>query len=333
MSCLTQQAFSAGLQLARVEREQIASLEKKIAQDLTQDMLKKRAVYAALFAGAGYLTYKYFNPSDVQALPATADQILTNNALLQANQELLLKSLPTMDPSSSWIKDSPLGKVGSFVWEFGKWSTQQAVIAYMANVIFMGTSSALGKAMKTIDSAVDSVSFHLFHERDLKWFLISRARVRNLFDELEVHAYCLETGTVHSERDMLEQEQSTNAAVTQTGSLHLESVALEPLSYVHHTQAFEQTWQQLSERIASLIAFIEYKAHTTEHKNSKERLLLGATYLLQLTNATAIQCEQLLADVSIDTLPSGLMPIISRLRASVFEELILANKIEHEVSW
>lgn len=328
---MPQQLFS-GVQLARVEREQIAVLEKRVADDLAQDTLKKRAVYAALFAGAGYLTYKYFNPSDVQVLPATADQILTNNALLQANQELLLKSLPSMDPSSSWIKESPLGKVGSFVWEFGKWSTQQAVIAYMANVIFMGTSSALGKAMKTIDSAVDSVSFHLFHERDLKWFLISRARVTNLFNELETHAYCLQTGTINGEHDVQDQEQVNGSGQTATGALKL-GVSLDVSSYEYHMIAFEQTWQQLADRMAALVAFIEYKAHTIEQKSTKERLLLGATHIQQLANATAEQCEQLLADATLEALPNNLGAALSRLRSSVSEELILANKIEHEVSW
>ncbi|MGE0010243.1 MAG: hypothetical protein AB7F19_06955 [Candidatus Babeliales bacterium] len=325
--------FTQSAPLARIERSQVVALESKIALDLAQDTFKKRAVLTVALIAGGYLTYKYLNSptAKIPAAPASSEQILANNKFLQENNELLRKHVPGGEQEGSWWLDTTLGKVGSWFWEFGKWSTQQAIIGYMANVMLLGSSSALGKAVKTIDNAVDSISFNFFHERDLKWFLISRARVTNLFNELESHAFSIETGTVSSMLDVQEQEHLTEKPANQNSILP--SAPLDAMSYVYHKQTFEQTWQQLSERLAALVAFIEYKAHRTERASVRERLLLGAQHILQLTNATAHQCEQLLTYACLDTLPTNLLLEIRRLRSSVSEELMLANKLEHEVSW
>lgn len=325
-----------GVHLARIDRESVALLEVKVKTDLSQDTLNKRLIFTAALAACGYFGYKYFNPThlEIPAAPASADQILLNNKMLQINNELLRQNLPDMQAvgSAGWLKDSAIGKMGSWVWEFGKWSTQQAVIAYVANVFLMGSSSALGKMVKTIDSTVDALSFNLFHDRDLKWFLISRARITNLFDELETHAHCIQTGTLNVATDVQEQEQTQAAGIKSAAQTNT-GLMLDRASYEFHIVAFEQTWQKLVERMASLVAFIEYKAHTTDQLSIQQRLLLGAQHIIALTNATAQQCEDLLVQASLDALPATILFELQRLRSAVSDELMLANKLEHEISW
>lgn len=324
--------------LARIEREQIAYLESKVAADLANDTFKKRLVFTAAALAGGYLTYRYFNPTPVelQVPPASVDQINLNNALLQQNNEMLRNMLPEMQEagSTSWLQDSAIGKFGSWMWEIGKWSSQQALIAYMANVMFLGSSSALGKMVKSIDGAVDSVSFNLFHDRDIKWFLISRSRITNLFNELEDHAQSIQTGTVGYTVDVHEQEEAVTSAINiTTAQAATAALVLDAATYEYHIKAFEKTWLQLSLRLASLVAFIEHKAHTHDHPSISDRLLLGAQHITQLTNATALQCEQMIATAHIDALPGNLLFEVQRLRSAVSDELMLANKLEHELCW
>ncbi len=331
---------AAEVRLARIETEQLVTLEKKVTTDLAQDAFRKRLVFTAALMAGGYLGYKYFYPAaNASSIPASAEQVNDNNILLHETTIYLQQLLKNQNQlelqnagSSSWLKESMLGKFGSWVWEVGKWSTQQAVIAYMANVLLFGSSSALGRVVKTIDSAVDSVSFSLFHERDLKWFLISRARITNLFNELESHAFALQTGTTPAVVDISEQEKTieqkpADAHVAESG------LAIDDVSYAYHVSAFEQTWQQLVDRTASLVAFIEYKARSTEDAIVQERLLLGIKHIIELTNNTAQQCEQLISGARLDALPVHLLFEVRRMRSMLSDELLLANKLEHEVSW
>lgn len=324
------------VRLARIEPHNLVTLEKKVALDLAQDTFRKRLVFTAALMAAGYLGYKYFYPTaDASSIPASIDQLNENNRLLQANLEILLKNQPDLQNAGtgSWLKESVLGKFGSWVWEVGKWSTQQAVIAYMANVLLFGSSSALGRVVKTIDSAVDSVSFSLFHERDLKWFLISRARVTNLFNELESHAFAVQTGTMPAVVDVTEQEKTVEQKPAADANMAEGGLAIDDISYAYHVSAFEQTWQQLVDRTASLVAFIEYKASCAEDSKLQERLLLGTKHIIELTNNTAQQCEQLISGARLDALPVHLLFEVRRMRSMLSDELLLVNKLEHEVSW
>ncbi len=327
---------AAEIRLARIEQEHLSTLEKKVALDLARDTFRKRLVLTAALMAGGYLGYKYFYPTaNASSIPASIDQINKNNTLLQANLELLLQHQPELQnaPSSSWLKESVFGQVGSYVWEFGKSLTHQAVIAYMANVMLMGSASAIGRVVKTMDSVVDSVSFNLFHERDLTWFLISRARVANLFNELESHAFALQTGSLGTVVDLAEQEKMADPKPTTDANAVESGLKLDDVSYAYHVSAFEYTWQQLVDRTASLVAFIEHKAHSTEDLILQERMLLGTKHIIELTNTTAEQCEKLIAGARLDALPAHLLFEVRRMRSMLSDELLLVKKLEYEVSW
>ena len=326
--------------LARITSERIEQLSQKVAKDLSQDTWKKRLVYTAALLACGYLGYRYYTaaPVEIPIVSASAEQLLANNTLLQANNALLRNALPGMEQADtggtlSWLQNSSIGKIGSWAWDMGKWSVQQTLITYCANVLLMGSSKAWGKVIAPIDNAVDAVELHLFHDRDLTWFLKTRASYTALFDELESHARCLETGKMSAQTDVQEQELTSAPAQKDNIALQDNGVLLLASDYAYHVTVFQQTWNQLSERIASLAAFVGHKAATLESGALQERMQSGADQLAQVTNATATALEALLQDATINTLPIDMQYQVRRLRASISDELLHVNKLEHDISW
>ena len=97
--------------------------------------------------------------------------------------------------------------------------------------------------------------------------------------------------------------------------------------------AFQQTWDQLLGRIASLAAFVQYAAANQDQTAITERMILSAQQIVRVTNATADRLEGALQNAQPSTLPVDVHYEVRRLRASVSDELIQVNQLEPEVSW
>lgn len=339
--------FAENVSLVRLNGKTVEKYADTIAQELWRNTWYKRLTVIAGVCAAAYGSYHFFlKKPQIPAAAGVASSIAIaqgQNVLQDAkhkvtNEELeklilkLGKDLERLEFDHSKVKvvadylaeqkQINSGMSGTFK-TWGKTTLNFVIRESAVAVIFSAVVGAFGKYFRSVDSALDSALYKVFHPGTLQWYIATHTNIYTIFNDLEWHAYCIE------HKRLPKKAAAEGMQATAEVMLSEEQVA-------YHIEAFATTWSLCAREFESILGYMWMKAQQVgaqkaevaeEQKgdNQESSPLLHAKRFTQITEHVynvadnfRSEAEKLLQkDVTMRT---GLVQSVNRLRLLFMEE-------------